>query len=344
MNPDLLSWLETRNKSSNSALMCGVAAVIGMLTATIVDNDYLKIGACVGGVLAARSGRSNLEIKEQQERHLLAHTQVADVQNQKGQASLYAQYFAELSAAKPQLQLPPATLMPAIEASPIKTFDWDGHGWNDCDKNPNYALVGTPGTGKSTLALNIARSIGGSILVLDPHAAPDTWGDLTVAGINGNFKEISIMHSMLIGLVRERYAKRESKSTRFHSLLVIMDECPAVSKHSDSEATYKELSQVLLMEARKVNIRGIFLTQSDRAEAFGIRGNADLKQGFKFFRLGDHAIDYARKLKNDAVTNFVTKSEYPAMFERLPSILPSPNDIGHSELPADLLELFVNVA
>jgi len=298
MNPDLLSWLETRNKSSNSALMCGVAAVIGMLTATIVDNDYLKIGACVGGALAARSGKSSLEIKEQQERHLLAHTQVADVQNQKGQTTLHAQYFAALSGAEPQLQLPPATLMPAIEAASTPqpdVFDWARiRSMDNWDEFPHIGLVAKTGWGKTHWLSRELKNHTGSKYICAIKGDASDWQGHESFGLGYNYQAVIDVIQHVVDI----HKQRAGKSLTFEPIHLVIDDFPSVARDCP-----QILNNVILLftDSRSTRIRVWLLAQGDNVKTWGFGAQGDLLDCMTRIRCGKFAVNYARKLQRQGL-------------------------------------------
>ncbi len=242
------------------------------------------------------------------------------------------------------------TLEPAspIQALPpaIEYFDWRSHPWDDFTMSPNFAAIGAQGAGKTSVAKILCGLMSGFKIAIDPHQAPDTWGDLHKAGVNADYSAIAEMQLALIELVQFRYSQRRSDAQRFAPVTAIIDEMPAIAlgRHGD---THKEFIKTMLTQARKVQVRCVFLTQTDRVDGFGLRSLGDLRDGLTMIRLKKHAIDYAAKLKDDDLLSVVRScNPRPCMVDDKPAILP---DLGMfplrqgAAMPPDLAQVLGQV-
>ena len=141
-------------------------------------------------------------------------------------------------------------------------------------------IIGGMGSGKSELLkwLTSERSKQGELIILDSHAAPDTWPFGTVIGLGRDYQAIEQAVRGICQEMDNRYKLRSSGQEKaFKPLCMVIDEMTVLNQFADLE---KELKS-LLCECRKVNIRLIVAGQSDRAGAMGLKGNYDLMTGFE---------------------------------------------------------------
>jgi len=141
-------------------------------------------------------------------------------------------------------------------------------------------IIGGMGSGKSELLkwLTSERSKQGELIILDSHAAPDTWPFGTVIGRGRDYQAIEIAVRGVCQEMDNRYKLRSSGQKKdFKPLCMVIDEMTVLNQFTDLSDQLKSL----LCECRKVNIRLIVAGQSDRAGAMGLKGNYDLMTGFE---------------------------------------------------------------
>jgi len=153
-------------------------------------------------------------------------------------------------------------------------------------------IVGATGTGKSTAACSLLAQraqAGEDILILDPHAGPNDWHGTKAVGFGRDYEAIQTMMDHLLIEMTRRYEERSvNKDYTPQKLTIFVDEWPAIQSHcADAAAFMCEVAQ----EGRKVGMRLIILTQSDRVESLGLSGKGDVRENFTFVLLGEKALE-----------------------------------------------------
>ncbi|MEZ4529057.1 MAG: type IV secretory system conjugative DNA transfer family protein [Desulfobacterales bacterium] len=141
-------------------------------------------------------------------------------------------------------------------------------------------IIGGMGSGKSELLkwLVSERAKQGEIIILDSHAAPDTWPFGQVVGLGRDYPAIENAVRSVCAEMDERYKLRSSGQQKdFPQLCMVIDEMTVLNQFTGLSDEIKSL----LCECRKVNIKLIAAGQSDRAGAMGLKGNYDLMTGFE---------------------------------------------------------------
>jgi hypothetical protein len=140
-------------------------------------------------------------------------------------------------------------------------------------------IIGGMGSGKSELLkwLCWERAEQGELIILDSHAAPDTWSCGEVIGLGRDYASIENAVRSVCAEQDRRYQQRAAGTQKkFPQMCMVIDEMSILNMFADLSGEFKSL----LCECRKVNIKLIIGGQSDRANAMGLRGNYDLMQGF----------------------------------------------------------------
>ena len=141
-------------------------------------------------------------------------------------------------------------------------------------------IIGGMGSGKSELLkwLTAERAKQGDLIILDSHAAPDTWPFGQVVGLGRDYKAIENAVRGVCAEMDRRYSLRSSGQQKdFEPLCMVIDEMTVLNQFAGLSDELKSL----LCECRKVNIRLIIAGQSDRAGAMGLKGSYDLMTGFE---------------------------------------------------------------
>ncbi|MCA6588073.1 MAG: hypothetical protein IM531_02510 [Pseudanabaena sp. M090S1SP1A06QC] len=207
---------------------------------------------------------------------------------------------------------------------------------------PHCMLLGSTGDGKSTLAKHLAANCTAYTIVIDPHAAPDDWGNLPVFGASRNYGEIAEIMGVILELMQRRYDARSKGAKQFEPIVIICDEYPAIIASSEAGKVASSWMKLISREARKVAIRLVVLTQSPEVKAIGLEGEGSVRDNFCFIRLGEFALDHAKSLKDEQIKSAIENADRPAMLGNLPCAIPTLSDrvaMPVMSIPADFAEL-----
>jgi hypothetical protein len=155
-------------------------------------------------------------------------------------------------------------------------------------------IVGPTNAGKSTAAMAVLYGryrANEKIIILDPHADPDTWGGLFVVGAGRDYQAIDEAMDHLLAEMSDRYQRKANRDIEYPAITVFIDEWPSIQLHCKKTAA--RFMPEMAQEARKVNIRLVILTQSDQVESLGIQGKGDVRENFTMLLLGTKAITAA---------------------------------------------------
>lgn len=187
---------------------------------------------------------------------------------------------------------------------------------------PHYMLIAPSGSGKTTTLkwlLDIASTQGSVVKVLTPHLMDDEFSPYDVVTDKTQiYWQIYELHKEMV----HRYAQKPwaKHMDSFEHLTFAIDE--AVSLFADFKAMDKieggDVAQKwvqLLVEARKVKIRLIVATQSNRVDAIGLRGRGDVMECMTKILLGKSAkarvsLLQRRKFWDDAKVEWVRSHQW----------------------------------
>ena len=150
---------------------------------------------------------------------------------------------------------------------------------------PHCMLLGSTGDGKSTLAKHLAANCTAYTIVIDPHAAPDDWGNLPVFGAGRKYSEIAKIMGVTLKLLQKRFEERDNGVKQFEPIIIICDEYPAIIASNEAGKVASSWMKLISREARKVSIRLVVLTQSPEVKAIGLEGEGSVRDNFCFIRL-----------------------------------------------------------
>jgi energy-coupling factor transporter ATP-binding protein EcfA2 len=225
--------------------------------------------------------------------------------------------WAEAAALPPsQTEIESFTYSPP---QPLEQFQWA----DLCHRPNRYAhllILGKTGSGKSFLAEHLIKFLighfGGEAWVLHPHIKPGEFEGHSIKGRGRNFPEIGEALGKLLAEMQSRYEKRDRGDESYGWLHVMIDEFPAIAKYVESApGAVADLAR----EARKVKIRLVLLVQGEEVKTLGIEGQGSLRDQFTYIRLAGFVEDFAKTLKNPALTDWLDKQEYPCMVEKAPA-------------------------
>ena len=191
---------------------------------------------------------------------------------------------------------------------------------------PHCMLLGSTGDGKSTLAKHLAANCTAYTIVIDPHAAPDDWGNLPVFGAGRKYSEIAKIMGVTLKLLQKRFEERDNGVKQFEPIIIICDEYPAIIASNEAGKVASSWMKLISREARKVSIRLVVLTQSPEVKAIGLEGEGSVRDNFCFIRLGEFALDHAKSLKDEQIKSAIENADRPAMLGNLPCAIPQLSD------------------
>lgn len=236
---------------------------------------------------------------------------------------------------------PPAreiAIAPSAEiASPVKFADV-----KQALSKPHVMLLGSTGDGKSTLAKHLAANCTAYTIVIDPHAAPDDWGNLPVYGAGRKYEQIAEIMKVTLELLQMRFDARDLGVKQFEPIVIICDEYPAIVASAVAGKVASSWMKLISREARKVAIRLVVLTQSPEVKAIGLEGEGSVRDNFCFIKLGEFALDHAKAMKDEAIKLAVESCDRPAMLGNLPCNIPQLSDrvaMPVMSIPADFAKL-----
>lgn len=188
------------------------------------------------------------------------------------------------------------------------------------EESTGIGLLGNSGSGKSCIAKLLAGTMGGQILVLDPHDDPEksNWEGLRVIR---NYDQILEQLEYLLILLDDRDKTQ---------LTIIADEWPAVRVYAKKKKS--SIADDFLLrygsEARKFNKLPIFCSQSGNTKALGLEGMGDFLENFSLIRLHRVARKYTRNLSDREVHAWCQQTAFPCLIGDEPYIHPTH---GHHE-------------
>lgn len=197
----------------------------------------------------------------------------------------------------------------------------------DVIEGKHVLLIGGSGDGKTTTAMYIAYSVGGTIKVYDADAAADEWLGLNVVGRCANFSAIEqAMQSDLTDLQERTILRGEKGSHACDGMdcVTIAEEFPLLVGEVDIAAEW-----LIKHGKRGRRVKKFILAnaQNDTAANFGIEGDKGVIDSFRMVRLGKKAQAHARKLKNEALLEWLKSDRSRILVDDIPVQLPPYREI-----------------
>jgi len=261
------------------------------------------------------------------------------VSNRLDRLAMYADGYGSISEAQSHIQYrnwldaslqPPrrevAIAQPIEAPAPIQNTDI-----KKALSKPHILILGETNSGKSTLVKFLISHASAPSIVLDSHAAPDDWQNMTVIGMGRNYRAIGQEVDRLVELMNNRYELRGTGQKSFEPLIIVLDEFPACVANLDKSFT--EQIMILVREARKVSIKLIVLSQGSEVKSLGIEGQGSIRECFAMVAIGKFATEKAKSLKDEGIKMAIAASQYPAMLDDLPCQLPQINSVNLKTLP-----------
>lgn len=210
-----------------------------------------------------------------------------------------------------------AQVIPDLPGTP-ELFDWDRLK-TEPDTFPHIRIIAKSGMGKTTLAEWLLSILGGQQFVITPKKKPTDWRNHQVFGAGFNFDECADKMEWVKGEMYNRFAQME-EGIEPGFINFVADEWRLVVK---KKPTAKEDAKEVITVARDAKIRMIAIAQGEQVSSWGLEGESDLEECFTTIRLGQFAIDYAKKLKLSAtVLSWLQQQKRPCMVENQPALVP----------------------
>lgn len=315
--------LESRRTAKYGNIATFVLGVSACVVCILPSHWSLKISniAIASGLFITSYKLEKLQKWGEDYRHATNHESI------KG----YAQHL-NTSFAPPRREIAIAE-----QSAPVKFADV-----KQALSKPHCMLLGSTGDGKSTLAKHLAANCTAYTIVIDPHAAPDDWGNLPVFGAGRKYSEIAKIMGVTLELLQVRFDARDQGVKQFEPIIIICDEYPAIIASSEAGKVASSWMKLISREARKVSIRLVVLTQSPEVKAIGLEGEGSVRDNFCFIRLGEFALDHAKSLKDESIKSAIESADRPAMLGNLPCAIPQLSDrlaMPVLSMPIDYQEL-----
>ena len=235
--------------------------------------------------------------------------------------------MAQVLSASKGLPSPSQAIIEEVETSNtpppgLTFFNWDDLA--NFDKIPHILIAGGTGDGKSYLCKKLMASTPGRKLALDIHAGPNSWPEgVKVTGKGRNYRAVGDAIIALCSEMDKRYSQLALGVETWEPVSVAIDEFPgtiAALKDEDKDFAGEVLSafKMLVRESRKVRIRLLILTQGVEVKALGLEGEGSVRDSLRWIRLGNFARKYAKDTKDDRLIDWVSKQQYPSLFEDSP--------------------------
>ena len=315
--------LESRRTAKYGNIATFVLGVSACVVCILPSHWSLKISniAIASGLFITSYKLEKLQKWGEDYRHATNHESI------KG----YAQHL-NTSFAPPRREIAIAE-----QSAPVKFADV-----KQALSKPHCMLLGSTGDGKSTLAKHLAANCTAYTIVIDPHAAPDDWGNLPVFGAGRKYSEIAKIMGVTLKLLQKRFEERDNGVKQFEPIIIICDEYPAIIASTEAGKVASSWMKLISREARKVSIRLVVLTQSPEVKAIGLEGEGSVRDNFCFIRLGEFALDHAKSLKDEQIKSAIESADRPAMLGNLPCAIPQLSDrlaMPILSMPIDYQEL-----
>lgn len=210
---------------------------------------------------------------------------------------------------------------PKLIQEAIELFRWEEFK-EDPNKFPHIRLIAKSGMGKTTLARYILHLLGGNQTVITPKCKPNDWRGVQIIGKGFDYDAIECALIQIKDLMYSNYNLIEQSLTPEMNNIVL-DEWRLIKENIECAS---DICKELITVARDAKIRLLCLAQGEQVNTWGLQGESDLAECFTDIRLGEFAIEYAKRIKSSKpIIEFLEKQSRPCMIGRLPALIPDLN-------------------
>lgn len=302
---ELHHWLTSHRDSSIAGILCAVGVWGAAFLGGYSNQITVKVGSFTLGAAIAHVGFRSRRIARSTE-GILVDTQ--DISDQSRQNRLY-------EAFKPTQ--PTVVTVSATPAS-VQTFDWEQFKTTP-NKFPHILIEAPTGVGKTTLAEWLLDLLPGERLVITPKRKVSQWKGVNVVGSPLNFIAIQDAFDTLLDEMENRYQLMDTGIEDFSQLNFVVDEYPLIASQCEG---ISDTMLMLVRAAREAGMRLVLIAQGTEGKALDIEGQTSIRECFTRIRLGQFAINHARKLKRPDLERWLQQQDRPCMVDEMPAVIP----------------------
>lgn len=215
-----------------------------------------------------------------------------------------------------------AEVLPNQITGTPELFDWSMFK-KDPDKFPHIRIIAKTGMGKTTLAEWLLHMLGGEQFVITPKSKPTDWRGYKVFGKKFNYEECADKLKSIRLEMCQRFDDLD-QGKDFGFINFVCDEWRLIV---DNQPEVKDKMREIVTLACDAKIRMIAIAQGEQVKTWGLEGESDLKECFTTIRLGQFAIDHAKRLKlSQSVLDWIQQQKRPCMIDNQPGEIP---DLSH---------------
>jgi hypothetical protein len=218
-------------------------------------------------------------------------------------------------------------------------FDWSMFK-KEPDNFPHIRIIAKTGMGKTTLAEWLLHMLGGEQFVITPKSKPTDWGGYQVFGKRFDYQECADK----LESIRQQMCYRFDDLDQGKDFGFINFVCDEWRLIVDNKPEVKDIMREIVTLARDAKIRMIAIAQGEQVKTWGLEGESDLEECFTTIRLGQFAIDHAKKLKlSQSVFDWIQQQKRPCMIDNQPGEIPDLSHFKNSfNVPATQLQTSLN--
>jgi hypothetical protein len=155
-------------------------------------------------------------------------------------------------------------------------------------KAHHLLVIGSTGSGKTTLVRALLTGKRGAVLILDPKNRPGKWGGIEAIGLDDQAEYTRIEQALqrVLHELRQRQRALNEGHDDFTPLTVVVDEAPDVAEECPTFPTvFKRVGSL----GRELHISLIVLSQRRSVKALDISGDGEARDNFTKILMGGFA-------------------------------------------------------
>lgn len=205
-----------------------------------------------------------------------------------------------------------------VETGTVNLFDFSRFK-SEPDTFPHIRIIGKSGQGKTALTRYLLHLLGGNQYVITTKKKPTDWIGLPVYGAMFKYDECEEWLNKTLELMYSNYQLIDKGLTPEFTNIAV-DEWRSQHKNIDSA---KETMKELITQARDARVRILAIATGEQVGIWGLEGESDLEECFTTIRLGEFALEHARRIKAPkSVLTWLDKQKRPCMVDRHPAEIP----------------------